>query len=160
MARPPQPLLVNNHVVTVWRYEDPVGSVPTGEDLGELVNHLRTVDVTGVELPRWDPVRADRSRIAEAEDVGQDDIAFLSGECDDIEERLPGSSTPCPSRRCTATHTSATSSRPPVGRCGATSTAAAWDRRSGTSSRPRWARSGSPAPTRSTFSWRGPVVST
>lgn len=84
-----QPVLVNGHAVTFWRYEDPVGPAPTAAELGQLINHLRQVPVVDVDLPRWDPVRSVRSRIADAEDVGADDIAFLSGECDDIEERLP-----------------------------------------------------------------------
>jgi hypothetical protein len=85
----PQPLLVNDHAVTFWRYEDLVGPAPTGEELGRLVNEMWKVPVTDVDLPRWDPVRAVRSRIADAQDAGSDDIAFLTGECDDIEERLP-----------------------------------------------------------------------
>jgi hypothetical protein len=84
-----QPLLVNDHAVTIWRYEDPVGPSPTGEEMGRLINRLRAVPVVDVDLPRWNPVGPIRSRIAEAEDVEADDIAFLSGECDDIEERLP-----------------------------------------------------------------------
>lgn len=51
-------LLVNDHAVMFWRYEDPVGSAPTGEELGRLVYHLWKVPVADVDLPRWDPVRA------------------------------------------------------------------------------------------------------
>jgi hypothetical protein len=81
----PQPVRVGEHLATLWRYLPPTGSVPGGRDLGHILRQLHAAPGAPGELPSWRPVDSIRSRLADAERLDPDDVAFLESTCAEVE---------------------------------------------------------------------------
>jgi aminoglycoside phosphotransferase (APT) family kinase protein len=82
-----QPLRVDGHLVTLWEHVPDTGTRVGGADLAALLRRLHALP-DPPELPPWRPTDAVRRRLAEPEDLGPGDHAFLLDECDEVEQRL------------------------------------------------------------------------
>jgi hypothetical protein len=79
----PQPLTVDGELVTLW-YEVPrVGPPPTGTEMGHLLRRIHALPAPA-GLPAWNQLDGIRTRLADAEDLAEDDHAFLTAACDDV----------------------------------------------------------------------------
>jgi Phosphotransferase enzyme family len=85
-----QPVLVQGHAATVWQRVAATGREPTGEDLAGLLQRFHALRAPDGGLPRWDPIRSIRRRLAEADGPTADELAFLRARCDEVEVRLAG----------------------------------------------------------------------
>lgn len=82
-----QPLRVGEHVVTVWRYVEPVPRRAGAADLARLLRRLHALP-RPVEAARWAPLTDVRARIADAEELDPRDRRFLSRRCAEVEAAL------------------------------------------------------------------------
>ncbi len=80
----PQPLTVDGELVTLWHEVPRVGPAPTGTELGRILRRIHAL-AAPPELPAWDPLDGIRTRLADAEDLAEDDHAFLVAACDETE---------------------------------------------------------------------------
>ncbi|RCG33210.1 aminoglycoside phosphotransferase [Sphaerisporangium album] len=85
-----QPIRLNGQVVTLWAQVPDVGPRPDGAHLAALLRRLHRLPRPPGGLPAWSPMEEVRQRLAEPEDLGAADHAFLVAECDEIEEALAG----------------------------------------------------------------------
>jgi hypothetical protein len=83
-----QPVEVDGHLATLWHEVPSVGPAPTGTDLGRLLRQVHRIPDQPPVVPGWRPVEAMRSRLAEADGVAPDDLAFLTAACGEIEALL------------------------------------------------------------------------
>jgi hypothetical protein len=80
----PQPLAVDGEAVTLW-YEVPrVGPQPTGTELGGILRRIHAL-ASPDDLPAWNPLAGIRARLADAEELAEDDHVFLLAVCDELE---------------------------------------------------------------------------
>jgi hypothetical protein len=91
----PQPLTVDGELVTLWREVPRTGQQPTGTDLGRALRQVHELPAPP-DLPAWNPLDAIRTRLADAEDLDEDDHAFLLVACDGVEAALSTAQTVLP----------------------------------------------------------------
>jgi Phosphotransferase enzyme family len=82
-----QPAHASGHAATVWQRVAADGPAPTGEDLAHLIRRFHRLPALD-DLPPWDPIRSIRRRLADADGPSEDELAFLTDRCDDVEARL------------------------------------------------------------------------
>ncbi|MGW4642406.1 phosphotransferase enzyme family protein [Sphaerisporangium sp. NPDC004334] len=85
-----QPLRLHGQMITLWEDVPEAGPRPDGAALAVLLRRLHRLPGPPAGLPRWRPMREVRQRLAEPEDLGAADHAFLLRECDEVEEQLAG----------------------------------------------------------------------
>jgi aminoglycoside phosphotransferase len=83
-----QPLEANGLQATLWRYLPSHGSPLTPHDLGAVLREFHQLGLPPFELPAWDPVANARRRLADAEDLHDDDRQQLTSWCDELEPLL------------------------------------------------------------------------
>ncbi|QFZ23936.1 phosphotransferase family protein [Saccharothrix syringae] len=83
-----QPLAVGEHLATVWHTVPATGRPVDGRDLGRLLRTLHSLPEPGFELPAWAPLDDVRRRIADAEELADDDRRFLEERAAELAERL------------------------------------------------------------------------
>lgn len=84
-----QPVCSYGHQATLWRREPGDGPEPTGRDLAALIRRFHSLPPLA-GLPTWDPMRGIRQRLAEADGIGTDELAFLAGRASALESELAG----------------------------------------------------------------------
>ncbi|GAA3860535.1 aminoglycoside phosphotransferase family protein [Saccharothrix violaceirubra] len=84
----PQPLVVGDHVATVWHTVPVTGRAVDGRDLGRLLLRMHSLPPPDVPLPRWAPLDDVRHRIADAEELTATDRVFLEERCAELAFRL------------------------------------------------------------------------
>jgi hypothetical protein len=80
-----QPVQVGDLLASIWRYLPPTPPAPAVEDLGAVLRDFHHLGPPPFSLPRWDPVRDARTRIADAENLDDGDRSFLLDWCDRLE---------------------------------------------------------------------------
>jgi aminoglycoside phosphotransferase (APT) family kinase protein len=83
-----QPVVVGDHLATVWSAVPATGRALTGRDLGRVLRRLHELPAPTFDLPRWAPLDDVRSRLADAEELADDDRAFLEERCAELAGRL------------------------------------------------------------------------
>jgi aminoglycoside phosphotransferase (APT) family kinase protein len=84
----PQPLAVDEHLATLWHTVPASGPPVDGRDLGRVLRRLHALPEPTFDLPRWAPLDDVRKRIADAEELADDDRRFLEERVADLEGRL------------------------------------------------------------------------
>ncbi|MEV6925555.1 aminoglycoside phosphotransferase family protein [Dactylosporangium sp. NPDC051485] len=84
----PQPLDIDGQLVTIWDAVVETGDRPSGRDLVTLLRAFHNLPTPPFELPTWNPFHEIRQRIAEADGIDEDDLAFLNLRSDQIETDL------------------------------------------------------------------------
>lgn len=84
LADLPQPVAVDGNLVTLWHEVPQVGPQPTGTDLGRILRRIHAL-APPAELPGWNPLDGIRTRLADAEELDNDDHSFLTAVCDELE---------------------------------------------------------------------------
>lgn len=84
----PSPLRVGPYPVTFWQFVSEVGPPPGIDDLARLLQRLHRL--RGRDLAAWRPVADLRARVVDARGVDREDLRFLGGRCDAVEEALAG----------------------------------------------------------------------
>lgn len=92
----PQPLVVGDHLATLWHTVPSGGAPVDGRDLGRVLRQVHALPAPGFALPRWAPLDDVRRRIADAEELSEPDRRFLEHRCADVERRLAGLRTVLP----------------------------------------------------------------
>lgn len=87
LADVPQPLDVDGNLVTLWHEAPRAGPQPTGTDLGRILRRIHAL-APPAELPAWNPLDGIRTRLADAEELDDDDHAFLTTVCDELERAV------------------------------------------------------------------------
>lgn len=83
----PQPLVVDEYVVTVWHRVHVVRRTATSAELARLLRLVHSLPPPG-DVPAWAPLSDVRARVADAEELAADDRRFLLQRCAEVEERL------------------------------------------------------------------------
>lgn len=83
-----QPIADGPLLATIWKYVRPNPPPPDATDLGSVLRVFHHLDLPPFELPRWDPIGDARTRISDAEALGDDDRAYLLAWCDRLQPRL------------------------------------------------------------------------
>lgn len=84
-----QPVVVDGHPVTFWRYVEPAEDKPTEVDLAVLLRRLHDAGESPCDLPRFDPLGTVRPRLENGLRLSDDDLEFLAARCDAIDKQLP-----------------------------------------------------------------------
>lgn len=79
-----QPLAHGDVLATVWDLLPPADSPPTVGDLGKTLKAFHDINVTGADLPNWDPVDIARKRIADGDLLTESERDWLLGWCDRV----------------------------------------------------------------------------
>lgn len=79
-----QPLAHGDVLATVWDLLPPADSPSTVDDLGKTLKTFHDIDVTGADLPHWDPVGIARKRIADGDLLTEGERDWLMGWCDRV----------------------------------------------------------------------------
>ena len=83
-----QPLIVNQHPVTFWRYVENLGTEATTSELGTVLRRLHALEPPkSLELPQNDIFGRVSERIDRACDIPQADRDFLRGNLEDLRSR-------------------------------------------------------------------------
>lgn len=85
-----QPIVVDDHPITFWRYVEPAAVSPAVPDLGALLQALHSAGESPCDLPQFDPLSSVRQRMKKGLMLSSADIAFLRLRCDAVERRLAG----------------------------------------------------------------------
>jgi len=72
-----QPVRVGDHVATVWQSVPPVGPVPGGADLANLLRAVHAVPLPCRSLPSWDPLTDFDNRVRHTTTMAAADRDFL-----------------------------------------------------------------------------------
>ncbi|MEV0726346.1 aminoglycoside phosphotransferase family protein [Micromonospora purpureochromogenes] len=83
-----QPVRVGDLLASVWQYVPPTAPELTMEDLASALREFHSLNYPQSSLPIWDPVRDARSRIADGEELSDDDRRFLLDWCDYLDRPL------------------------------------------------------------------------
>jgi aminoglycoside phosphotransferase (APT) family kinase protein len=83
-----QPIAAGNLLATVWRYVAPNEPPPDASDLGIALHAFHSLNIPPLPLPKWDPIRDARSRLADAEGLSDNDRDYLLAWCDQLEPHL------------------------------------------------------------------------
>jgi hypothetical protein len=84
-----QPVHQGGVSATFWHAVPEVGTA-TPADLGHLLRQFHRAPLPDTELPQWDPMDDVRRRLRHADGVAADDLAFLRGQADELDEQLRG----------------------------------------------------------------------
>jgi hypothetical protein len=82
-----QPVHSYGHAATVWLRVEPSGPHPTGRELAQLTRWFHELPPLAT-LPPWEPLGSIRQRVAEADGLEADDLAFLTARCDELDRQL------------------------------------------------------------------------
>jgi len=82
-----QPLVVGEHLATLWDYVPSTGRAPTTKDLAELLRQVHALPPPPW-LPAWTPLNDVRTRLADAEVLADDDHEFLLDKLAEVESAL------------------------------------------------------------------------
>lgn len=85
---PDQPVVIDGHPVTFWRYVPPTVDAPTMVDLATLLRSLHRAREAPCEMRAFDPLGTVRSRLIQGLGLAADDLAFLRSRCEAIERQL------------------------------------------------------------------------
>jgi aminoglycoside phosphotransferase (APT) family kinase protein len=85
---PDQPVVVDGHPITFWRYEEPEPDAPTVVDLARLLRGLHALAESPCELPTFQPLATVRRRLDGGLAINEADQKFLRTRCDAIEMQL------------------------------------------------------------------------
>jgi hypothetical protein len=77
-----QPVQAGNLLASIWKYVPPTAPRPTVKDLGSVLREFHSLGPPPSALPPWDPIGDARSRLADAEGLGDADLQFLLDWCD------------------------------------------------------------------------------
>ncbi|MFE7448220.1 hypothetical protein [Streptomyces griseus] len=84
-----QPILVDQHAVTIWTYLPQSGRPISAEELARPLSALHALDVPPpLELPAHDNVRAIRRSLSAISALGADETDFLADRVDELESEL------------------------------------------------------------------------
>jgi aminoglycoside phosphotransferase (APT) family kinase protein len=83
-----QPVTDGRLLATVWQYVRPNPPPTDATDLGVALRAFHHLDLPPFELPRWDPLGDARTRISDAEELGDADRDYLLAWCDRLQPRL------------------------------------------------------------------------
>jgi aminoglycoside phosphotransferase (APT) family kinase protein len=83
-----QPVRAGDYLATVWDAVPDGGSPPRGSDLARLLRMVHALPAPAFPLPGWQPLADVRSRIDEAEGLGDADRVFLLSRCDQVDAQL------------------------------------------------------------------------
>lgn len=83
----PQPLVVGDHVVTVWHRVPTTGREATSAELAGLLKSLHALPPPD-GIAHWAPLDDVRARVADAEELSAGDRRFLLERCEFLERRL------------------------------------------------------------------------
>ncbi|MEU0979174.1 aminoglycoside phosphotransferase family protein [Streptomyces griseus] len=83
-----QPILVDQHAVTIWTYLPQSGRPISAEELARPLRALHALDVPPLELPAHDNVRAIRRSLSAISALGADETDFLADRVDELEAEL------------------------------------------------------------------------
>lgn len=83
-----QPIEIDGFLATVWQHVPPREPEPTVIDLGRTLREFHRLNPPPFDLPRWDPIADARDRIADAEELAEDDRAFLLDWCDRLAPQI------------------------------------------------------------------------
>lgn len=90
-----QPLEVGPHVATIWRTVPKADRRSTAADLAGLLRRVHALEPPD-GLAEWAPLTEVKARVADAEELGDDDRRFLLRRCDEVESRLAETEFPLP----------------------------------------------------------------
>lgn len=82
-----QPLVAGEHVATAWTTVDRASRRSTAADLAGLLRRVHVLPVPA-GLTEWAPLDDVRARIADAEELDDDDRRFLLRRCDHVDDAL------------------------------------------------------------------------
>jgi hypothetical protein len=85
-----QPVSAAGHLATVWHLVPAVGPRPTGSDLAALLLRFHALPAPSFPIPKWEPFREIRQRLAEPEGLDPSDRVFLLQRCSELEVELAG----------------------------------------------------------------------
>ena len=91
-----QPAAYGDVLATVWDVLPPTDVPPTAKDLGTTLKEFHNVDVTGADLPHWDPVGIARKRIADGDLLTEDERHWLLAWCDRVAPQVDTLNTSVP----------------------------------------------------------------
>ncbi|PRY45931.1 phosphotransferase family protein [Umezawaea tangerina] len=87
----PQPIAVGEHLATLWHvvpeHPKPARGLD-GRDLASVLRRWHALPAPTFELPGWAPLDDVRRRLADAEELSDQDRAFLEERCTALDERL------------------------------------------------------------------------
>lgn len=83
-----QPILVDQHAVTIWNYLPQTGRPIAADELARPLRALHSLDVPPLELPTHDNVRAIRKSLSAISALGAEETDFLGGRVDELEAEL------------------------------------------------------------------------
>ena len=83
-----QPIVVDGLTATLWAEVPNTGPAATGADLANILTHIHGLPPPPAGLPRWAPLQEIRQRLDDPEGVSASDVAYLSEQCDQLEEHL------------------------------------------------------------------------
>lgn len=84
-----QPIVIDGHPVTFWRYVPPAADKPTVLDLAALLRKLHDAGESPCDLPRFDPLGTVRPRLQNGLGLSDEDLEFLTARCEAIDQQLP-----------------------------------------------------------------------
>jgi aminoglycoside phosphotransferase (APT) family kinase protein len=91
-----QPVRVGDYLATVWDEVPTVSRRPTTRDLAILLRRLHQLPKPAFDLPAWAPLDDVARRIADAEELADDDREFLSDRRAALAEQLAALEYPLP----------------------------------------------------------------
>jgi aminoglycoside phosphotransferase (APT) family kinase protein len=74
-------------MVTLWQEVPRLVPQPTGTELGSILRRIHTLTPPS-DLPTWNPLDGIRTRLADAEELTEDDHSFLVAACDELAAAL------------------------------------------------------------------------
>ncbi|WP_030104751.1 aminoglycoside phosphotransferase family protein [Actinoalloteichus caeruleus] len=83
-----QPVRVGGHVATLWEDVPEAGPPASVNDLADVLRALHALPMPDHPLPYWAPLDDVRRRLTDAEELADDDRAFLEERCSELERRL------------------------------------------------------------------------
>ncbi|MFK0154314.1 phosphotransferase family protein [Streptomyces sp. NPDC090493] len=95
----PQPLLIEetDHIATFWIYLPQDGSrTPRAYELAGPLRQLHALPTPEFGLPRWEPIREMRERLADSSSLPPGDHAWLGDRVHELDEQLGGLTYPLP----------------------------------------------------------------
>jgi aminoglycoside phosphotransferase (APT) family kinase protein len=91
-----QPVRVGDYLATVWDEVPTISRKPTTRDLATMLRNLHELPRPAVDLPAWAPLDDVARRIADAEELADDDREFLGERRDALAEQLTTLEYPLP----------------------------------------------------------------
>ncbi|WP_157857521.1 aminoglycoside phosphotransferase family protein [Streptomyces yerevanensis] len=97
----PQPLLIDetDYIVTFWLYlPQDARPTPRAYELAGPLRQLHALRTPEFDLPRWEPIREMRERLADSSTLSPDDRAWLGDSVHQFDEQLGDLTYPLPHR--------------------------------------------------------------